>query len=221
MTTGPRDCSHAESRAQVGVAPGPRVPPGRAAHGTGPPCVAPSRIVEPLTVLEFIRDEEGVWTLPARLIADLALRHPDVRFESPPDRAAAERLLPGADVVYGVLVDADELPPRPPPALDPRQRRGRGLPALPGAGRERRRAHQRTRAARRLDGRARARPDAGLRAQAAPRARPAARAPLGAGRPVDGAAALRPARRRHARARRPGRGGRRRWRSARRRWGCA
>ncbi len=61
----------------------------------------------PLTVLEFIRDGEGVWTLPARLIADLALRHPGVRFESPSDRAAAERLLPGADVVYGVLVDAE------------------------------------------------------------------------------------------------------------------
>ena len=59
-----------------------------------------------LTVLEFLRDPEGVWTLPPRLIADLALRHPGVRFESPPDRAAAERLLPGADVVYGVLVDA-------------------------------------------------------------------------------------------------------------------
>jgi phosphoglycerate dehydrogenase-like enzyme len=69
--------------------------------------VAPSRIVKPLTVLEFIRDQEGVWTLPARLIADLALRHPGVRFESPSSRAAAERLLPGADVVYGVLVDAE------------------------------------------------------------------------------------------------------------------
>jgi phosphoglycerate dehydrogenase-like enzyme len=63
--------------------------------------------MEPLTVLEFLRDEEGVWSVPARLIAELAARHPAVRFESPPDRAAAERLLPGADVVYGVLVDAE------------------------------------------------------------------------------------------------------------------
>ena len=66
--------------------------------------------MKPLTVLEFIRDEEGVWTLPARLIADLALRHPEVRFESPRDRATAERLLPGADVVYGALVDAENFP---------------------------------------------------------------------------------------------------------------
>lgn len=58
-------------------------------------------------MIEFLRDEAGVWTVPAGLIADLALRHPDVRFESPSDRAAAERLLPGADVVYGALVDAD------------------------------------------------------------------------------------------------------------------
>jgi len=63
--------------------------------------------VKPLTVLEYIRDEEGVWTLPAALVAGLARRHPDVRFVSPPDRAAAERLLPEAEVVYGVLVDAD------------------------------------------------------------------------------------------------------------------
>jgi phosphoglycerate dehydrogenase-like enzyme len=65
--------------------------------------------VKPLTVLEFIRDEAGVWTLPPRLVADLAARFPAVRFESPPDRAAAERVLPEADAVYGVLVDAENL----------------------------------------------------------------------------------------------------------------
>ena len=65
--------------------------------------------MKPLTVLEFIRDEEGVWSLPARMVADLVRRHPDVRFESPPDRTAAERLLPLADVVYGVLVSAENL----------------------------------------------------------------------------------------------------------------
>ena len=67
--------------------------PGPGEHGSRPPRVAPSRLVKPLTVLEFIRDEDGVWTLPARLVADLARRYPGVRFESPPDRAAAERLL--------------------------------------------------------------------------------------------------------------------------------
>ncbi len=61
-------------------------------------------------MLEYIRDPEGVWTLPARLVADLARRYPGVRFESPPDRAAAERLLPEADVVYGVLVDDGNFP---------------------------------------------------------------------------------------------------------------
>jgi phosphoglycerate dehydrogenase-like enzyme len=60
--------------------------------------------VKRVTVLEFIRDEQGVWSLPTRLVEELALRHADVRFESPADRGAAERLLPEADVVYGVLV---------------------------------------------------------------------------------------------------------------------
>jgi phosphoglycerate dehydrogenase-like enzyme len=63
--------------------------------------------VPPVTVLEFVRDAEGVWNLPAGLLADLARRHPQVRFESPPDRAAADGLLSEADVVFGVLVDAD------------------------------------------------------------------------------------------------------------------
>jgi phosphoglycerate dehydrogenase-like enzyme len=69
--------------------------------------VAPSRIVKPITVLEFLRDPEAVWTVPAGLISDLARRHSEVRFESPLDRATAERLLPDADVVYGVLVEAE------------------------------------------------------------------------------------------------------------------
>jgi phosphoglycerate dehydrogenase-like enzyme len=61
-------------------------------------------VTERTTVLEFLRDEEGVWTVPAGLVRDLGRRFPAVRFVSPPDRAAAERLLPEADVVYGVLV---------------------------------------------------------------------------------------------------------------------
>lgn len=60
-----------------------------------------------LTVLEFVRDEEAVWTLPRGLVEALALRHAEVNFESPPDRGAAERLLPDADVVYGVLVNRE------------------------------------------------------------------------------------------------------------------
>ncbi len=60
-----------------------------------------------LTVLEFVRDEAGVWTLPSPLVERLAARHADVRFESPPEREAAERLLPEADVVYGALVSAE------------------------------------------------------------------------------------------------------------------
>ena len=63
--------------------------------------------MEPLTVLEFVRDADGVWSVPARIVAELVGRHPEVHFESPPDRAAAERLLPGADVVFGVLVDEE------------------------------------------------------------------------------------------------------------------
>jgi len=92
-----------------GLPPAPGLPSGAAGRGFHPEHVAPLPAVRPLTVLEFIRDEEGVWSLPARLVADLARRHPGVRFESPPDRAAAERLLPEADVVYGVLVDEENL----------------------------------------------------------------------------------------------------------------
>jgi phosphoglycerate dehydrogenase-like enzyme len=61
-------------------------------------------------VLEFLRDEQGVWTLPAGLVDGLRRRFPRVRIESPVDRAAAERLLPEADVVYGVLVDEESFP---------------------------------------------------------------------------------------------------------------
>lgn len=57
-----------------------------------------------LTVLEYVRDPDGVWNLPAECVRDLAARFPDVRFESPPDRAAADRLLPEAEVVLGWAV---------------------------------------------------------------------------------------------------------------------
>jgi len=54
-----------------------------------------------LTVLEFVRDEDSVWNLPQPLVARLAARFPDVRFESPPRQADADRLLPEAEVVLG------------------------------------------------------------------------------------------------------------------------
>lgn len=55
--------------------------------------------MNPLTVLEFIRHD--VWTLPPALVRTMEARFPAVRFLSPPDRAAADRLLPDADVVFG------------------------------------------------------------------------------------------------------------------------
>lgn len=61
----------------------------------------------PVTVIEFVRDDEGVWTLPRPLVETLVRRFPAVRFEFPPDRGAAARLLPEAEVVLGGLVDAD------------------------------------------------------------------------------------------------------------------
>jgi len=61
--------------------------------------------VDPLTVLEFIRDEKGVWTLPPERLEDLAREFPAVRFRSPRDRGEADRALPEADVVFGWAVN--------------------------------------------------------------------------------------------------------------------
>ncbi|HVP14682.1 MAG TPA: NAD(P)-dependent oxidoreductase, partial [Terriglobales bacterium] len=72
--------------------------------------------MERLTVLEFVRDADPVWNLPAGLAQGLAARHPDVTFLSPADRSDAERALPQADVVYGPLVNPDNF------ALAPRLR---------------------------------------------------------------------------------------------------
>lgn len=55
-------------------------------------------------MIVFIRDRDGVWSLPAEHVEALARRFPQVRFDSPPDREAADRLLPEADVVYGWAV---------------------------------------------------------------------------------------------------------------------
>ncbi len=61
----------------------------------------------PITLIEFVRDPEGVWTLPPALVAALARRFPAVRVVSPADRDEAERLLPDAEIVLGGLVDAE------------------------------------------------------------------------------------------------------------------
>ena len=55
----------------------------------------------PLRVLEFVRDDDGVWTLPNSLIRRLAAEFPAVRFDSPADRAEADRMLSEADIVLG------------------------------------------------------------------------------------------------------------------------
>ena len=60
--------------------------------------------VESLTVLEFIRDPEAVWNLPRGLVEGLEREFPEVRFHSARDRAEADALLPGADVVLGWAV---------------------------------------------------------------------------------------------------------------------
>jgi phosphoglycerate dehydrogenase-like enzyme len=56
------------------------------------------------TVLEYVRDEEGVWNLPRPLIEGLSARFPEVRFESPARQADADRLLPEVDAVLGWAV---------------------------------------------------------------------------------------------------------------------
>ena len=57
-----------------------------------------------LRVLEFIRDEEAVWNLPAPAMERLHREFPDVAFESPRDQAAVDRALPEAEVVLGWAV---------------------------------------------------------------------------------------------------------------------
>lgn len=54
-----------------------------------------------LRVLEFVRYDDGVWNLPRAHVDKLAAEFPTVRFDSPADRAEADRLLPEADIVLG------------------------------------------------------------------------------------------------------------------------
>ncbi len=59
-----------------------------------------------LRVLEFIRDPEAVWNLPAPALDRLRREFPDVEFDTPRDQAEADRLLPGAEIVFGWAVRA-------------------------------------------------------------------------------------------------------------------
>jgi phosphoglycerate dehydrogenase-like enzyme len=65
--------------------------------------------VPELHVLEYIRDPNGVWSLPAAFLDHLRSSHPSVRFSSPKDREEAERLLPEAEVVLGWAVRRSNL----------------------------------------------------------------------------------------------------------------
>src|SRR6266545_4160341 len=60
-----------------------------------------------LRVLEFIRDSEAVWNLPAPALDRLRREFPDVAFDTPRDRAEADRLLPEAEIVFGWAVRPD------------------------------------------------------------------------------------------------------------------
>jgi phosphoglycerate dehydrogenase-like enzyme len=62
------------------------------------------RAVDSPRVLEFVRWHDGVWNLPRVHVDALAAEFPSVRFDSPRDRAEADRLLPGADIVLGWAV---------------------------------------------------------------------------------------------------------------------
>ena len=55
-------------------------------------------------MLEFLRDDQGVWSVPPPLVEGLAHDFPGVRFRSPRDRAAVDAVLPEADVVLGWAV---------------------------------------------------------------------------------------------------------------------
>lgn len=67
------------------------------------------RRVSDLQVLEYVRDPQGFWNLPAECVRTLEREFPDVRFVAPAGRAEAERALPEADVVLGWAVRAENL----------------------------------------------------------------------------------------------------------------
>jgi phosphoglycerate dehydrogenase-like enzyme len=63
--------------------------------------------VTSLRVMEFVRWHDGVWNLPQAHLEALAAEFPSVRFDSPRDRAEADRLLPEAEIVLGWGVRRD------------------------------------------------------------------------------------------------------------------
>ncbi len=65
------------------------------------------RVMAHVRVLEYVRDPKAIWNLPAALVEGLARDFPTVEFLVPRDRAAAEALLPTADVVYGWVLRAE------------------------------------------------------------------------------------------------------------------
>ena len=75
-----------------------------AAHGDGPGPVAPCVAMSHLRVLEYVRSPDPIWNLPADVLEGLARQFPAVRFDAPADEAAANRLLPEAEVVWGWAV---------------------------------------------------------------------------------------------------------------------
>ena len=58
----------------------------------------------PLHVLEYIRGDHGVWSLPPEFVDRLRAEFAPVRFSAPRTREEAERVLPEADVVLGWAV---------------------------------------------------------------------------------------------------------------------
>jgi phosphoglycerate dehydrogenase-like enzyme len=62
-----------------------------------------------LHVLEFVRDTQGLWVLPAECLARLRARFAGVSFSAPPTQADADALLPEVDVVVGSAVKPHNL----------------------------------------------------------------------------------------------------------------
>jgi phosphoglycerate dehydrogenase-like enzyme len=61
-------------------------------------------------VLEFIRSSDGVWSFPGEHVDRLRAEFPSLEFSSPRDAGEADRLLPGAEVVFGWAVKAENFP---------------------------------------------------------------------------------------------------------------
>jgi phosphoglycerate dehydrogenase-like enzyme len=73
-------------------------------------CQCGSLALMPLAhVLEYQRDPDGVWNLPAEMLASLGREFPRVEFLSPASKAEADEWLPKADVVMGWAVRRDNL----------------------------------------------------------------------------------------------------------------